>query len=70
MQLSYYLDTVELELSTSLAQRSDLFFSALAQQQSMNLELVDVLNSIKGMRASIPQLPCPLVTAPLSCSAP
>ena len=48
--LSTHLDTVEMELSTRLTERSDLFFRAVDKQQALNSELEYMLASIHAMR--------------------
>ena len=50
-ELSTHLDTVEMELSTRLTHRSDLFFRAVDKQQALNSELEYMLASIHAMRA-------------------
>jgi vacuolar protein sorting-associated protein 54 len=48
--LSTHLDIVEEELSNRLGERHELFFRAVDQQQSLNLELENMMQRIRTMR--------------------
>jgi vacuolar protein sorting-associated protein 54 len=52
-ELSHYLDTVEMELSQAISDRSDRFFAALSSQQALNTEVLSVLDNIQVMRCHL-----------------
>jgi vacuolar protein sorting-associated protein 54 len=55
-KLSWYLDTVEIHLITSISSASQSFFAALGSLKELHLEAADSVTKIQNLRADLAQL--------------
>lgn len=56
LQLSYYLDAVEIQISRHIASQSSAFFKAMTSHDELQISLEQTKNAVRKLRANIKNL--------------
>lgn len=61
LQLSHYLDLVEMQLATQISQRSTRFFGAMSSQETLSGQVQEACMGIAAMRHKLSHVRCNIV---------